>query len=217
MSLTFSPGGWIDLSVPIHPGMATWPDNRGVEITKDQCLAHGDVCSVSKLVLGAHSGTHTDGPNHFIRDSEGVDAMPLDLMVGRARVIEIEDPVQITRKEIESKQISAGDRLLFRTQNSRERFLETDEFKKDFVHIGECAAEWLAEKKVGLVGVDYLSVGGFEGNVIEVHRHLLGGGIWCVEGLNLADLPEGECEFLALPLRIEGCDAGLTRAIARPL
>ena len=205
---------WIDLTLPIFPEMATWPDNPDVQLEREQCLAHGDVCNVSKLTLGTHTGTHTDGLNHFIKGEKGVDQMPLELMVGDARVIEIRDEKQITKAELEDKAICAGERLLFRTRNSREPGDRT-EFQKDFVHVGECAAKYLAEVGVALIGVDYLSVGGFEGNVVEVHRALLGGGVWCVEGLDLGQVREGDYEFIALPIKLVDGDGGLTRAIAR--
>lgn len=194
--------------------MAIWPDNPDVSVERVQCLTHGDVCNVSKLTLGTHTGTHTDGLNHFVKGAQGIDQMPLDLMVGSARVIEIQNEEQITADELKSHNLKKGERLLFQTINSREP-KDRNTFQEDFVHVGECAAKFLAEKEVALIGVDYLSVGGFEGNVVEVHKALLGGGIWCVEGLDLSAVSEGEYEFLCLPIKLVNGDGGLTRAIAR--
>lgn len=208
------PSPWIDLSIPIHPKMATWPDNPEVTLSRSQCLAHGDVCNVSELRLGTHTGTHIDGINHFIKGAPGVDQMPLELMTGDARVIEIQHPSQITREEIEPFDLQGGERVLFRSRNSDDLH-GSDDFAKDFVHVGTCAAEYLAEIGISLIGVDYLSVGGFEGNVVAVHKALLGAGIWCVEGLNLRELSAGSYEFLCLPIRLVDGDGGLTRALAR--
>ena len=205
---------WIDLSLPIHDGMATWPDNPEVTLEREQCLQHGDVCNVSRLQLGTHTGTHIDGINHFIKGAQGVDQMPLNLMTGTARVIEILDPHQITAEELAEHELQIGERVLFRTQNS-DQFHQGEGFQKKFVHIAEDAAKHLASKQVALIGVDYLSVGGFEGNVVAVHQALLGAGIWCVEGLNLKELSAGTYEFLCLPIRLVDGDGGLTRAIAR--
>jgi arylformamidase len=63
--------------------------------------------------------------------------------------------------------------------------------------------------------VDYLSVGLFQGDGVETHHALLGGGVWILEGLNLAAVPEGEYELVCLPLRIAGCDGSPARAILR--
>ena len=205
---------WIDLSLPIHEGMPIWPDNPKVSLERKQCLQHGDVCNVSQLQLGTHTGTHIDGINHFIKGAPGVDQMPLDLMTGIARVVEIRHPSQITAQELAEHDLQAGERVLFRTRNSI-HLHQGESFQKEFVHIAEDAAEYLASKEVALIGVDYLSVGGFEGNVVAVHHALLGAGIWCVEGLNLNELSEGSYEFLCLPIRLIDGDGGLTRAIAR--
>lgn len=92
---------WIDISLTIHPGMPYSPDNPAVSVEPSQCLAHGDVCNVSKLTIGTHTGTHVDGINYFIKGGMGVDRMPLDATIGKARVIEIKDPKQIKVAEIE--------------------------------------------------------------------------------------------------------------------
>ena len=206
----------IDISLTIHPGMPYWPDNPAVEIEPSQCLAHGDVCNVSKLTIGTHTGTHVDGINHFIKGGMGVDKMPLDATIGKARVIEIKDPKQITVAEIEPYDIQEGERILFKTQNS-DRALKSEQFVEDFVHISTDAANYLAEKKVRTVGVDYLSVGGYQGNVVEVHHALLGSGIWAIEGLNLSQIEPGDYELICLPIKLKDGDGGLARAILKPL
>lgn len=207
---------WIDISLTIHPGMPYWPDNPPVSIEPSQCLAHGDVCNVSKLTIGTHTGTHVDGINHFIKGGMGVDQMPLDATIGRARVIEIRDPKQITVAEIEPHDIQAGERILFKTQNSTNA-LKSDKFIEDFVHISTDTAHYLAEKKVRTIGVDYLSVGGYQVNVVEVHQALLGSGIWAIEGLDLSQIVPGEYELICLPIKLKDGDGGLARAILRPI
>ena len=207
---------WIDISLTIQPGMPYWPDNPAVSVEPSQCLAHGDVCNVSKMTIGTHTGTHVDGINHFIKGGIGVDKMPLDAGIGRARVIEIKDPKQIKVEEIEPHNIQEGERILFKTQNS-DRALKSDSFVEDFIHISTGAANYLAEKKVRTVGVDYLSVGGYEGNVIEVHHALLGSGIWAIEGLDLSGVEPGEYELICLPIKLKDGDGGLARAILRPI
>lgn len=207
---------WIDISLTIYPGMPYWPDNPPVSIEPSQCLAHGDVCNVSKLTLGTHTGTHVDGINHFIKGGRGVDQMPLEATIGKARVIAIKDPKQITVAEIEPHNIQPGERILFKTQNS-DLALKSPDFVEDFVHISTEAANYLAEKKVRTVGVDYLSVGGYQGNVVEVHQALLGSDIWVIEGLNLSEVEPGEYELICLPIKLKDGDGGLARAIVRPL
>jgi|GEM_PF-2469160 len=81
---------WIDISLPIHPSMAIWPGNPGVELDSAQCMQHGDVCNVSQLKIGTHTGTHVDAINHFIKNGAGIDAAPLDHFIGPARVVAVE-------------------------------------------------------------------------------------------------------------------------------
>lgn len=63
---------WIDISVPIYSGMVHWPDNPAVLIERMQDMSRGDAANVSKLELGAHTGTHMDAPHHFFADGAGL-------------------------------------------------------------------------------------------------------------------------------------------------
>lgn len=76
---------WMDVSVPLRSGMVHWPDNPPVTIERALDIEKGDTANVSKLTLGAHTGTHMDAPVHFLRDGAGIDQMPLTATIGRAR------------------------------------------------------------------------------------------------------------------------------------
>jgi len=206
---------WIDISVPIYSGMVHWPDNPPVNIERFMDLAHGDAANVSKLELGAHTGTHMDAPRHFFADGPGLDEMPLDATIGPARVIQIEHPRAILPAELEQHNLQAGERVLFRTQNS-ERCWKTDQFVEDFVYISAAAAKFLVERQVRTVGIDYLSVGGYVYDGVDTHQILLRAGIWLIEGLNLSAVKPGVYELVCLPLRIIGADGAPARAILRP-
>jgi len=80
----------------------------------------------------------------------------------------------------------------------------TDRFVEDFVYLEATAAQYLAERKVRLVGVDYLSVGGFRADEVETHQALLKAGIWIIEGLNLKPVQPGRVQLVCLPLKIAG-------------
>jgi len=79
--------GWIDVSVSLHSGMVHWPDNPPVRIERTQSIEKGDAANVSEISMGAHTGTHIDGPIHFVREGKGLDEMPLTATIGRARVV----------------------------------------------------------------------------------------------------------------------------------
>jgi arylformamidase len=206
---------WIDISVPIYSGMVHWPDNPAVRIERIQDLSRGDAANVSKLELGAHTGTHMDAPRHFLADGAGLDELPLDATIGPARVIRIAHPQVILPAELEAHRLRAGERVLFRTQNS-ERCWKDNQFVEDFVYIGAAAAQFLVQRQVRTVGIDYLSVGGYVHDGVETHQVLLGAGIWLIEGLNLASVKPGAYDLVCLPLRIVGADGAPARAILRP-
>ena len=206
---------WIDISVPMYSGMVHWPDNPAVRIERIQDLSRGDAANVSRLELGAHTGTHMDAPRHFLADGAGLDELPLDATIGPARVIPIVHPNAIHPEELEGHRLRAEERVLFRTRNSG-RCWKTDRFVEDFVYISAAAAKYLVQRKVRTVGIDYLSVGGYAHDGVETHQILLGAGLWLIEGLNLAAVEPGAYELVCLPLRVAGADGAPARAILRP-
>ncbi len=205
---------WIDVSVPLYTGMAHWPDNPPVEIEYALSLDRGDAANVSKLSMGAHTGTHMDAPLHFLKDGISIDQMPLIATMGRARVIEISDLQSIKPAELEPHNIQLGERVLFKTLNSQ-RAWQGDEFDKDFVYISKEAAVYLAKLQIQTVGVDYLSVGGFYKDGQETHHALLGAGIWIIEGLNLSQVQAGEYDLICLPIKMRGREGAPARAVVR--
>jgi arylformamidase len=208
-------GAWIDISVPITSGMVHWPGDPGVIIERTKDLSQGDAANVSKLELGAHTGTHMDAPRHFLPDGAGLDELPLDATIGPARVIRIEHPQAILPAELEAHRLRAGERVLFLTRNS-ERCWKSNRFVEDFVYVSAAAAQFLVERRVRTVGIDYLSVGGYVHDGVETHRILLGAGIWLIEGLNLSAVKPGAYDLVCLPLRVAGADGAPARAILRP-
>src|SRR5271165_889782 len=109
---------WIDVSVPLHTGMVHWPGNPPVVIERMLDIESGDGANVSRLSMGAHTGTHVDAPVHFISGGAGVHAAPFEALIGAARLLEIRDPVSVKVEELEPYRIQAGERILFKTRNS---------------------------------------------------------------------------------------------------
>jgi arylformamidase len=208
--------GWIDVSVALYEGMPQWPDDALFERAEVLKIANGDVCNLSNIRGSAHLGTHMDAPRHFLADGAGIETMPIAATIGRARVIAIEDARIIPVRELEQHRPLKGERLLFKTKNS-DICWKSKEFQKDFVYIPADTARYLAECGVQTVGVDYLSVGGWEADGAETHRILLGAGIWIIEGLNLEHVEPGEYELVCLPIKIEGAEGAPARAVLRRL
>jgi len=207
---------WIDISVPLHNGMVAWPGDAPFERTSTLEIANGDECNLSQIASTAHIGTHMDAPGHYLEGAAGIDTMPLSASIGKARVIEIRDPEAIQTSELEPHRLVKGERVLFKTRNS-EHCWKTDHFQKNYIYIAPEAAHYMAERGIQTVGVDYLSVGGFESGGPETHRILLHAGIWIIEGLILEHVEPGEYELVCLPLKIIGGDGAPARAILRKL
>ena len=131
-------------------------------------------------------------------------------------MIQIKDNESIKPAELKPQKLRAGERLLFKTRNSRDHW-KSAEFAKDFVYISKEAAAFLADRQVQTVGVDYLSVGGFFKDGVETHQLLLGAQIWVIEGLNLSKIKPGKYELACLPIKILGSDGAPARAVLRPL
>jgi arylformamidase len=207
---------WIDITVPLRHAMVHWPDNPPVKIERIADMELGDSHTISRLSLGSHTGTHMDAPAHFIREGRGIDKMPLEATIGRARVIEIKDTESIKPEELIPHRIRRGERILFKTRNSS-RVWKTDKFVENFVFISRAAADFLVERGVNAVGIDYLSVGGFKRGGTYVHKTLLGAGIWIIEGLDLSRVKPGRYDLICLPLKLDRGDGAPARAILRPV
>jgi arylformamidase len=203
---------WIDVTVPIRDGMVHFPGDPEIVVTQTAHLERGDDATVSKLSLGVHTGTHVDAPVHFILDGAGVDRVPLERLMGPARVIELGDVDRIGPSDLDVFDVGPGERLLFKTKNSR-RWAE-DRFRADYVCLSPPAARLLAERGVWTIGIDYLSIGGMDSGV-ETHRALLEAGVCIIEGLDLSSVESGSYDLVCLPLRLEGLDGAPARVILR--
>jgi len=205
---------WIDISVPLRTGMVHWPGDPPVNLKRVKSLEDGDESNLTKINMGAHTGTHIDAPFHFLPNTATIDQMSPDVTVGPARVIQIEDSKSIQVDELKQHNIEAGERLLFKTTNS-DRCWKSDAFVEDFVYLSLEAASFLAHSKVKLVGVDYLSVGGFKADGAGIHKALLQQDVWILEGLNLSKVLPGIYELVCLPLKIVAGDGAPARAILK--
>jgi arylformamidase len=206
--------GWLDVTVPIRDGMVHWPGDPAVRVTRVKDLEHGHPATVTHLDLGVHTGTHVDAPVHFIAGAPGIHEVPLGSLLGPARVVALPDARTITAQAIEKIAPVAGERLLFRTDNST-RCWRNDTFVPDYTYLSLAAARALAAERVATVGVDYLSIGGGDDGP-AIHRVLLESDICVIEGLNLSQIAPGLYDLICLPLRIHDADGAPARVLLRP-
>lgn len=209
-----------DVSVPLSAATPTYPGDPGIEIKQWKALAHGDAANVSLLHFGLHSGTHVDAPAHFIEGGTKVDALPLEILVGEAEVVEVPEHIKVVDENFIAANCTRGSqRVLFKTRNSSFWNNPEDGFRVDYTYIDTAGARQLVNAGITLVGVDYLSVERFGTEQYETHHILLSSDIVILEGLDLRKVAAGLYELICLPLKISGGsgDGAPARTILRTL
>lgn len=201
-----------DISVPLSAELPAYPGDCGFELAPWNRIANGDEANVSRLSFCSHAGTHLDPPRHFDDKGAGIDEIPLERLIGRAVVVEIEGVQLIGRKELQRLPVRGVERLLLKTKNSQ--LWKEPEFSPDFAALSLEGARFLVEVGVKLVGIDYLSIESMDGDG-SVHRSLLEHDVLVVEGLNLAGIEPGEYELFCLPIKVKGGDGAPVRALLR--
>jgi len=202
-----------DISIPISPTMPTYPGDPAVMIDHVLQIAQGDNANVSRLSFGNHTGTHLDPPIHFIPGGKTVDQLDLNTLYGPVRVVDMTHIEHaITAQDLERIKLPRrAVRILFRTRNSD--LWERPGFQKDFVAFAWDAAQWLVNRGIKLVGIDYLSAELYDASEPRTHRTLLGAGVIIVEGLNLKAITPGNYILACLPIKIKDGDGAPVRAI----
>ncbi len=204
-----------DISVTISNDLPVWPGDTPIELRYNKHMQDGELYTLSQITTTVHMGSHLDAPLHFVRGGHGVDQIDLNKLIGPCYVVDLPEADSIDAVVLEQAGIPANTtRLLCRTRSSQFWIEAAPVFHTDFVPIDPSGAEWIVAHGIQLVGVDYLSVGAFEGG-IPTHEILLGSGVVPVEGLNLADIEPGEYELICLPLKLKDTDGAPVRAVLR--
>src|SRR5262249_4561786 len=123
----------IDVSVPLDGKLPTYPNNTPFSLEPIKRIAQGAGDNLSTLHLGAHSGTHVDAPRHFFDAGPGADALPLDMLIGRTRVIEITSRRSLTADDLAPFNLDEDVRVLIKTANSR--LWGSPEFHADYIGV----------------------------------------------------------------------------------
>lgn len=202
-----------DISLTITPDLPVWPGDPPVRLSQPLHLERGDTYTLTRLDMGAHTGTHLDAPAHFIRGGATVESLDLETLIGPALVVDARGRGHLSAETLEALAIPAGvQRLLLRTDNSLRWQRDEQTFAEDFIAIAPSGAAWLAARGVKLVGIDYLSVAPFDDSA-STHQILLGAGVVAVEGLNLSAIEPGDYQLICLPIKIGGADGAPCRAV----
>lgn len=205
---------YYDISMPIHDGMLSWPSNPDVEVTQYGTISEKGSNSL-KIIAGSHFGTHIDAPRHFFDEGRAIDTIEIERFIGPVSVVDVRDAEtnQLGPKELAAVVPEGAERVILKTRNTDQELMRK-EFTEDYVALSGDGSQWLAERGVKVVGIDYLSIQK-RGPDRRGHTELLGNDIIILEGLWLKGVEAGEYELIALPLRIQDGDGAPARVVLR--
>jgi arylformamidase len=205
---------YIDVSISISPDLPIWPGSSEIRFERQLDLEQGDIVTDTNLCFSVHTGTHVDAPMHFILGASGVDELSLDTLIGKTYVVTIDDKIDIITPEVlAALNIPlAAKRLLLKTRNSKLWESNIKEFQTDFVALTDKAAQWVVDRGIQLIGIDYLSIQRFYDGP-ETHQILLGANTIIVEGLNLTAVSTGFYDMLCLPIKLKGVEGAPARVL----
>jgi arylformamidase len=200
-----------DVTRTIRPGMPIYPGDPECAIRPWLSIAKGDPVNVSAVSVGSHSGTHVDAPRHLRDVGQGVEALPLEALLGPALVADLGRVPRIDAALLRKTallDLGGRARLLLRTRPD-----SSSAELCDYPSLTEDAAELLVEAEVRLLGIEGFSVDPPAASDLPVHRLLLDAGVVVVEGLDLAAVPPGEYELACLPLKLQDGDGAPARVL----
>ena len=197
----------IDISLPIDEKTVVYPGNPKVNIK----TMYGKTSTYSEIKFGSHTATHIDAPKHVFKRGFGVDKIDLKKVIGECRVLDMTNVKEAVKVgDLKKVNIKKGERILVKTKNSQKGFKK---FYNDYIYLDGSAAEFLAQKKILLFGIDYLSVKKRGGKDTRPHTSLLKKGIVIFEGLDLSKVKPGKYFFIGLPLKFTNLDGSPARAV----
>ncbi len=205
-----------DITLPLHSRMVVWPGDPEFRLWPVVEPDEDNPFTVSEMHLSTHTGTHVDAPRHILGQGPGVETLPLDVCLGPVRVVDVRGVSAVTASVLEGIGLEPTARLLFLTDNTVLGLVHDSHFHEDFVALTEDGAQWLVDRGVRLVGIDYFSIARY-GEEVGVHRILLAAGVVIVEGLDLTAIAPGEYELLCLPLKIVAADGAPARVVLRDI
>ena len=203
-----------DISPAIGPGSPVYPGDKPFALRWTWSIGHDCPVNVSELLMSPHTGAHADAPLHYDAAGAAIADVPLDIYLGRCRVIHaIDAGLLVEPRHLESALANVPGRVLIRTAH-RARI---DAWDPDFTAIAPATIDRLHAAGVRLIGVDTPSLDPAESKSLDSHQRVRAHGMAILEGIVLDDVPAGDYELIALPLKIRGGDASPVRAVLREL
>ena len=203
-----------DISPPVAAGSPVFPGDTPYSQEWSATLAPGCPVNVSRITLSPHVGAHADSPLHYDSEGASIGAVDLSPYLGPCRVIHAIDCGPLVEwRHIEHALHDLPPRVLVRTY----RRMPVDRFDDDLAGYAPSTIERLAERGVKLVGIDTASIDPAASKTLDSHQVIRRLGLRVLENLVLDDVPEGDYELIALPLKLMTADASPVRAVLRDL
>jgi arylformamidase len=203
-----------DISPAIGPGFPVFPGDTPFALRRTWSIGPGCPVNVSEVVMSPHTGSHIDAPLHYDTAGRDMAEVALDFYLGPCRVVHaIGVGPRVEPGHLESALDGAPARLLIRTAH-RARI---DAWDPEFTAIAPATIDRLHAAGVRLIGVDTPSLDPADSKTLDSHQRVREHGMAILEGIVLDDVPAGDYELIALPLKMRGGDASPVRAVLREL
>ncbi|NIE78019.1 arylformamidase [Pantoea sp. Ap-967] len=203
-----------DISAPLDVNTPVWPGDTPFQ--EERCWKIDDHCpvNVGRITLSPHTGAHADAPLHYSADGLAIGAVSLEPYIGPCRVIDCTHVTGIVQPEdLFASMEDVPRRVIIRTFNRA----PTAAWPVRFSAIAPATIEMLADAGVCLIGVDTPSLDPQSSKTMDAHMAVAKYGMAILEGLVLDDVPVGDFELIALPLKFTNLDASPVRAVLRRL
>ena len=202
-----------DISPTISAAIPVWPGDTPFDASPTWDIKDGCPVRVSRMTMTTHLGAHTDAPSHYDPQGQSIDAVGLAPYLGPCRVIHCTGNRTVTPADVAAHLDGVPARVLLRTYARAPRTA----WDPDFPAIAAATIALLAAKGVILVGTDAASLDPQDSKTLDAHHAVRRHGMAILEGIVLDDVPPGDYELIALPLKLTMADASPVRAVLREL
>jgi len=206
-------GKWMDISQPLQKGIAEWPGDTPFSYEVAFSTVDTGSVNIGKLTTSTHMGTHIDAPFHFDDNGLKVLELPIDLYIGRARVIDVSGCDSVGRKELEGVDFGGAERILLKTLSRP----DPNVFPTSFTYLRADIGPLLKERGVRLIGLDTPSVDPEDSKTMDGHHALNNNGVMILENIVLDTIEPGDYDLIALPLPLAESDGSPVRAVIRAI
>lgn len=203
-----------DISQTIRHGIPVWPGDAAYTSSATWTMDEHCPVNVSWFRMSTHTGSHADAPLHY--NADGISAADIDIerYIGRCRLIDVTKAgAVVTPDDCAAWLENKVERILFRTYAKAPQ----DQWDADFKAIAPEVIHLIARHGGFLVGTDTPSLDPQASKTMTAHNAVFRHNMSILEGLVLDDIPPGDYELVALPLKLQGLDSSPVRAILRSL